>query len=182
MVERWHYSLKAALMCHNSPNWTKQLPTVLLSLRTAVRNDTEASPAKYLYGTALRVPDEFFIPDDFQPDSQIFMEEFREYMREIRPVPVAHRHKPRSFFFKDLHTCSHVFLRTAAVKKPLERPYTGPYKVLERISDLDFKIDYKGNPQVVSTELLKPAHFVPEDLEIPRSNMSPLCNSNTGEI
>ena len=93
MIERWHRSLKAALMCHNNPNWVKQLPTVMLGLRTAVRSDTGASPAEFIFGTTLRIPGEFFIPDDFLPDPQIFIEDYREYMRELRPVPVAHRHK-----------------------------------------------------------------------------------------
>ncbi|XP_014212952.1 uncharacterized protein LOC106642635 [Copidosoma floridanum] len=36
LIERWHRSFKAALMCHNSANWVKLLPTVLLRLYTAV--------------------------------------------------------------------------------------------------------------------------------------------------
>ena len=116
MIERWHRSLKAAIMCHNDRNWLRQLSTVLLGLRTHVRLDTGASPAEYLYGTTLRVPGEFFLFDDFSPNPQIFLEEFREHMRNVQPVPVAHRHKKRGFFFKELHTCSHVFLKIAATK------------------------------------------------------------------
>ncbi|XP_014206400.1 uncharacterized protein K02A2.6-like [Copidosoma floridanum] len=167
MIEQWHRSFKVAVMCHNNADWVKLLPTVLLGLRTAVRSDTGASPADFLYGTKIRVPGELFLPSDFTADPQIFIEDYREHMKKLRPVPVTHRYKPRAFFFKDLYTCSHVFLRTAAVRKPLERPYTGPYKVLERISDQDCKIDYRGTPRVVSTELLKPAHFVPNDLVTP---------------
>ena len=183
MIERWHRSIKAALVYHNNPNWVKQLSTVLLGLRTAVRNDTGASPAEFFYGTTLRIPGEFFIPDDFAADPQIFIDDYREHMRELRPVPVTHRHKPRSFFFKDLHTCSHVFLRDVAVKKRLERPYKGPFKILERISDHDFKIDVNGSPRVVTTELLKPAHFVPDDLEVPLlGGASPCDQPSTATI
>ncbi|XP_033220894.1 proline-rich receptor-like protein kinase PERK10 [Belonocnema kinseyi] len=49
-------------------------------------------------------------------------------MRKVRPIPVTQKYKPRAFFFKDLHTCTHVFVETKSVKKPLERPFTGPYK------------------------------------------------------
>ena len=39
------------------------------------------------------------------------------------------------------------------------------HKVLERHpSDKHFKIEVNGNPKVVSTELLKPAYFIPEEL------------------
>ena len=164
MIERWHRSLKAAIMCHNDRNWHRQLSTVLLGLRTHVRLDTGASPAEYLYGTTLRVPGEFFLFDDFSPNPQIFLEEFREHMRNVQPVPVAHRHKKRGFFFKELHTCSHVFLKVVATKKPLEKPYTGPHQVLERTSDKVYKIMVNGSPRSVSVELLKPAHFIPGDL------------------
>ena len=34
MIERWHRSFKAALMCHSTTPWIELLPTVLLGLRT----------------------------------------------------------------------------------------------------------------------------------------------------
>lgn len=49
-----------------------------------------------------------------------------------------------------------------AVKKPLERPYTGPHKVFRRESNRVFQIEVNGNECSVSCENLKPAHFVPE--------------------
>ena len=89
-------------MCHNDANWVGQLSTVLLGLRTHVRPDTGASPAEYLYGTTLRIPGEFCLTDDFRPNPQISVEEFREHMIKVKPVPVAHRYKKRAFFYKDL--------------------------------------------------------------------------------
>ncbi|XP_011874422.1 PREDICTED: uncharacterized protein LOC105565658 [Vollenhovia emeryi] len=123
MVERWHRTFKAAIMCHNAPNWLDVLPTVLLGLRTHVRLDTKASPAEFLYGTVLRIPGEFFLQEDFTPDPQIFVDDFRQHMRQVKPVPVAHHYKRRAFRFKELSACTHVFLRKDCVKKPLERPY-----------------------------------------------------------
>ncbi len=72
MIERWHRTLKAAIMCHNDPNWTRTLSTVLLGLRTHSRVDTGASPAEYVYGTTLRVPGEFLLEGEFTADPQIF--------------------------------------------------------------------------------------------------------------
>lgn len=107
-------------------------------------------------------------------------------MREIHPIPVTHKHKRHAFVYKDLNTCSHVFLRNG-VKGSLERLYTGPYKVLERISDVIFKIDMKGSPSNVTIERLKPAYFMSEDLVVneptarstnnnDKNNLSPLEN------
>ena len=42
LVERWHRSLKAALMCHGSTAWVELLPTVLLGLRTCYKEDIKA--------------------------------------------------------------------------------------------------------------------------------------------
>ncbi|XP_025997554.2 uncharacterized protein LOC113005865 [Solenopsis invicta] len=164
MIERWHRSLKAALMCHGTENWVNTLPTVLLGLRTHVHLDTMAFPAEFVYGTVLRVPGEFFLQDDFTPDPQIFISEFCEFMRQIKPVPVTHHHKKRAFFFKELNACSHVFLCTDAVKKPLERPYSEPFRIIKRDSDKVFTLDVNNRPISVSTERLKPAHFLLEDI------------------
>ncbi|XP_011174429.2 uncharacterized protein LOC105206646 [Solenopsis invicta] len=160
LIERWHRTLKAAIMCHDTPDWVSVLSSVLLGLRTHVRLDTGASPAEFIYGTTLRVPGEFFLQQDFTPNPQIFLEDFREYMRQIKPIPAAHHIKKRPFCFKDLFSCSHVFLRCDAIKKPLERPYTGPYKVLQRDSDQVFTLEINGRPQSVAVERLKPAHFI----------------------
>lgn len=131
-------------MCHANDEWTRVLSTVLLGLRIHVRTDTEASPAEFLYGTTLRVPGEFVLPDDFIPNPQIFIEEFREHMRKVKAVPAAHNCKKRAFYHKNLYTCSHVFMRVTGTKKSLEQPYTGPHRVLERISDRVFKVSVNG--------------------------------------
>lgn len=169
LIERWHRSLKAAIMCHNTSNWVNVLSTVLLGLRTHVRLDTGASPAEFVYGTTLRVPGEFFIQEDFIPDPQIFIEDFRQYMRQVKPIPTSHHYKQRAFYFKDLNVCSHVFLRTDSIKKSLERPYTGPFRVVERISDKVFSIAINGEPHNVLVERLKPAHGLSDILDVPVS-------------
>ncbi|KZC07941.1 hypothetical protein WN55_09452 [Dufourea novaeangliae] len=143
MIERWHRVFKAAIMCHADASWSRVLSTVLLGLRSHVC-------------TTLRLPGEFFLPEDISPDPNFFFEEFREYMRRVRPVPVVHKHAKRAFYFKELHNCSHVFMRNVA-KKALGRPYSGPHRILQRVSDRVFNIDVNGS--------LKPAHFVPDNLD-----------------
>lgn len=180
MVERWHRSLKAAIRCQGSDNSLEILPTVLLGLRTSIRLDTDTSPAEFLYGTTLRMPGEFFTTENFAPDPHFFLEEFREHMRTIKPVPVPHHDRRKIFTFKKLQTCSHVFLRTDAVKKPLENPYRGPFKVLERTSDRVFKIDVQGVSTSVSVERLKPAHLLFDEIETAvQPTVNPTCSSSS---
>ncbi|GBL87037.1 Transposon Ty3-G Gag-Pol polyprotein [Araneus ventricosus] len=45
-IERWHRTLKAAIMCHTSVHWVSALPAVLLGLRTVFKEDLQCSPAE----------------------------------------------------------------------------------------------------------------------------------------
>ena len=163
MIERWHRSLKAAIMCHSNQEWTRSLSTVLLGLRTNVL-DIGASPAEFVFGATLRIPGEFVLPEDFSPNRHIFLEEFREHMRLVKPIPVTQKYKRKVFVFKELNSCSHVFLRAHA-RKALERPYTGPHKVLNRISDRVYEIEVNGVSRHVSIENIKPAYFLRDDID-----------------
>lgn len=177
MIERWHRCLKTAIMCHANPTWSRVLSTVMLGLRNNVM-DTGSSPAEYLYGAALRIPGEFVLSDNFSADPQIFIEEFRDHMRQVKPVPVGQRHKRSVFLFKDIHTCTHVFLRAGIDRKTLERPYSGPYKVLSRPSDRTLEINVNGNPRVVSIENVKPAYAFREESEIVPNEPSRVAHAN----
>ncbi|KAI5731027.1 hypothetical protein M8J77_003513 [Diaphorina citri] len=59
MVDRLHRQLKAAIKCHHTDRWTDILPTVLLGIRAAWRDDFKASCAELVYGEPLRLPGEF---------------------------------------------------------------------------------------------------------------------------
>ena len=71
------------------------------------------------------------------------------------PRPVAHTPTSISNTLKDV---SHVFIRHDAVRKPLQPPYDGPYKVLDRAAKY-FTIDVKCRRDTVSVDQLKPAHL-----------------------
>ena len=61
MVERFHRSLKAALMSRcSSERWKAELPWVMLGLRTTPKDVDDHSPAERVYGDALTVPADFF--------------------------------------------------------------------------------------------------------------------------
>lgn len=161
LVERWHRTLKA-IMCHNDSKWIYSLSTVMLGVRNNVL-DSGASPAEYLYSTTLRIPGEFVVPEDYSANRQIFVEEFREHMKSVKPVLVEYRHKRKIFFFKNLYSCFHVFVKVVTIKKALECPYSGPHKVINRISDRVFEIDLDGVKKQISVENLKPAFFALDD-------------------
>lgn len=174
MIERWHRALKAAIMCHQTSEWTTILPTVLLGLRTCYKKDIEGSAAEYMYGTTLRIPGEFFTQEEPPSDPNIFLEEFRIHMRNSKPTPASHHCKNKPFCFKDLYTSSHVFLRQDAPKKGLDQPYSGPHRVIKRLNDRVFTIDINGRTANVSIERLKPAHVATAEIleDIPTQSTS----------
>ncbi|XP_044597359.1 uncharacterized protein LOC123273938 [Cotesia glomerata] len=85
-------------------------------------------------------------------------------MREVKPAPAAHHCRRKTFYYKELSTCSHVFLRLDHVKRPLEQPYSGPHKVISRTDDRTFTIEVNGTQKVVNIERLKPAHLASADV------------------
>lgn len=161
-VERSHRTLKAAIMCHSGSEWLHVLSTVLLGLRIYV-TDNGASPAEYVYGTTLRIPGELIVPEDESVDPRHFLSEFRRHMHQVRAVPVERHNREKVFVHKELKTCTHVFLLAPPNKRSLQCPYTGPHKIINRISDKVLEIDVNGKNKNVSVENVKPAHFIPHD-------------------
>lgn len=119
-MERFHRQLKAAIICHESANWVDSLPLVLLGIRSAFKEDLQTTSAELLYGEPLRLPGEFFNTEpDFggTPVLTEFASKLRGIVQNLKPTP-ASRHsnqKKTTFVFKDLATCSHVFLRDCTV-------------------------------------------------------------------
>ena len=77
-------------------------------------------------------------------------------MQQLQPPLVSVKHTKQSFIHNNLSTCTHVFIQHDAVKKPLQQPYDGPFKVLKR-SDKHFTLQVKGKDSIVSIDQLKPA-------------------------
>ena len=157
ILERWHQTLKAALMCHPHKPWPRVLPAIFLGLRTAFIEDLGASPAELIFGTTLRVPGDFFTTQDMPADPHSFIGKLREHFRLMTPTPTAHHIREKYYVHKDLSTCTHVYRRVDAIKPPLTPPYMGPHRVLRRFDQKRFVVDINGIPKKLSTEVLKPA-------------------------
>lgn len=156
MVERLHRQLKAALMCHGT-SWSKALPLVLLGIRTALKEDLQSSSAELLYGEPLRLPGEFVVHATNSTNTEEFATRLRSRMASIRPTPASRHAKPSTFIYSDLPTASHAFLRDDTVRRSLQPPYTGPYKILGR-SPKTVTLEVRGKKHEVSIDRVKPAH------------------------
>ena len=147
LVERSHRSLKAALKCRG-PNWLKQLPIVLFGLH--MRPDEDGSSA------FSRVTGEQpFVPSIVKSNFDL-TQLATELHRLNFPYKETRKRKIVEFIPKELKTCTHVWLRTDRVRKPLEAPYQGPYLVNKRTDDT-MTLDIRDKPVVVSIVRCKPA-------------------------
>ncbi|XP_065176625.1 uncharacterized protein LOC135806375 [Sycon ciliatum] len=110
-----------------------------------------------VYGCHLRLPSDFLTdePEPF-PDPTSYVSRLKQAMSELRPTQPRKPPTQHPFIPADLSTCSHVFIRTDATRTPLQRPYTGPHRVLER-HDKYFRLDLNGRSDTVSIDRLKPA-------------------------
>lgn len=134
-----------------------------------------------VYGENIKLPCDFFENIDNESFGTDFVQQLRELMRKIQPVPASNHANNKVFVQKELQTCTHVFLRDDAVRPPLKTPYDGPYEVLSR-NDKTFEILVKGRKIRVSIDRLKAA-FLPIDEQSPSnvivpSNTVPTTNEN----
>ena len=157
MVERFHRQLKAAIMAHESPNpWTITLSAVLLGARSAGKELLGRSAAEIVYGTTLRLPGEFSLK--YNVDVNNYTDKLSVAMSRLRLFPPRDSTQNNIFQYKEIDTCSHVFLRRIAIAPPLTAPYDGPYKVIVR-SGRVMKILVDGEVETVSLDRVKPAHL-----------------------
>ena len=178
LVERFHRSFKASLCARlTSPAWMDELPWVLLGLRTTPKDDLGASAAEMVYGAPLTVPGDLLAPTpQIHPGDHL--QQLRNRVGALAPVPTASHGHSRVSVPAALATTPFVFLRRDGHKNPLQTPYTGPYRVLDR-GDKAFTIDYGGRPERVSIDRLKPAHTDPSEpvplAQPPRRGRPPLA-------
>ncbi|XP_062555807.1 uncharacterized protein LOC134220724 [Armigeres subalbatus] len=157
LIERWHRTLKASIMCHETERWTEYLPTILLGLRTTYKEDIGASPAEMVYGSTLRIPSEFFADSPVNINENEFVVNLREAMRQQRPTDTAWHSNQNVFVHRDLNRCKQVFIRNDSVRPSLSPPYDGPYEVVKR-SNKHYTVAVNGRIVNVSIDRLKPAY------------------------
>ena len=164
LVERFHRHLKSSLRARlTGPNWTTDLPWVLLGIRTTLKEDLGCSSAELVYGAPITVPGEFFHTHNSQRDHQSQLQQLRKQVGYFVPVPTSqHAHgvvlssQPSS-----LKQTKFVFIRRDSHRSPFQRPYEGPFKVLQS-GDKTFTVDVSGRKETISVDRLKPAHIDPE--------------------
>jgi cleavage and polyadenylation specificity factor subunit 1 len=159
MIERVHRTLKEALRAQQNTDWYNNLPLVLLGMRTTIKEGLNSSPAEILYGENITIPGDFLTANKAPIAEHRLLHALHERFDAVRPVPPAHHRQPKNFVNHNLQSTDFVFVRRDGYKKPLQAPYSGPYKIIRR-ADRTFVIDINGKEKHISIERLKPAFVV----------------------
>ena len=182
LVERFHRQLKAAIKCQSHPDrWVDALPWVLLGIRSALKEDLQCTTAELVYGTTLRLPGEFIQPSARNPtsDPANFVTRLKETMSQVQPTQSRKQPQRPTYLPSSLSTCTHVFVRRDAVKTPLQPPYDGPYRVLDRQHKF-YTLETRGKRDTVSVDRLKPAYLDPTPTQAtPQSTAQPPTTNPT---
>ncbi|GBM80184.1 hypothetical protein AVEN_141653-1 [Araneus ventricosus] len=133
----------------------KKIPTILLGIHTAFKEDINASSAELVYGSNLRLPGQFLQANSVKTEPSGFLDLLRQHFRDLRPVAASSHSSVQIFVYKELVNCSHMFVRRDAVNRPLQQPYDGAFQVLQR-KEKAYKIQVKDKPIWISLNRLKP--------------------------
>ena len=88
LVENVHRRLKDALRMQNLPaDWSRNLPLVLLSLRVALKEELQCSPAELVYGQTLRLPQDCPIQNRYRLEPHQFVSKLKEHFKNMTAPP-----------------------------------------------------------------------------------------------
>lgn len=173
MVERAHRTLKAAIRTRKE-NWLRCLPVVLLGIR-ATPNESGYSPFTAITGSALLFP-RIMLHGDRPSCDHAFVQNLCSQMQQVdfHSLSAGTNHaESRPYLPKDLDTCDHVWVRVDRIRRPLEAPYTGPFRVVSR-STKTFTVETpSGDKDTVSIDRVKPAYLPVRPPVTPQDPVSP---------
>jgi len=129
--------MRAVLLLHESKaalraslkdsGWMDRLSWVMLGVRTALKDDLQASSAELVYGQSLRVPGEF-IPKVTDP---WFATQQQETF--LKKPGCSNRCPCHSTGFRrrTSHPAEYVFIRQDCHRGTFQPPYVGPFRIPE---------------------------------------------------
>lgn len=169
LLERQHRVLKQALRGQDS-SWILKLPSVLMAFRMLPSRATGLTPFFAVTGASPMMP----IPQPPLPVDQDFLCRLNSLIaselqkgRKLPPVLPT----PACEVPPQLKNADYVWLRVDRVRKSLEAPYQGPYRVIS-INGKTATISVLNTEQTVSVERLKKA-IIRKDRDITSRTLPP---------
>ena len=184
-VERMNRTLieLLALNVENpTENWDLNLGLVLMSYRSAVQSSTGHTPYFMLFGREMRLPlDIMYRPPEIEHTRSEYPNEVRKvlehaYERARDRLHMAHE-RQKDYYDRRGHGSrfkvgDSVWLYSPVVGKGVapkfHEPWTGPYKVSKRLSDITYEVEdiQKKTTKVVHFDRLKHASIKPVEYQL----------------
>ena len=177
MVERFNRTLEAMLskfISQHQKHWDVHLPKVMMAYRSSDHASTKFPPFRLMFGRDVRLPlDVMFgrTPDPCDNYGK-YVGELRTVLEEARELARIHlaaaQHRQKEYYERraagqPYTVGERVWLFHPALKKgqssKLSSPWKGPFVVVDRMSDVTYRIQPEGGPaskrQIVHFNRLK---------------------------
>ena len=181
-LERFHQTLKTMIKMYcieNSKDWDEGVHLLLFAVRESVQESLGFSPFELVFGHAVRGPllllKEKWLDEDPEKISVLkYVATFKD--RLFRAGQIAKRNLQESqskmkvwYDRKAKSRCfepgDRVLVLFPVVGNPLQAKYSGPYKVVKKISDTNYLVktpDRRKETQVCHINMLKAYHETPK--------------------
>ena len=133
LVECFHRHLKSALRARlKGTNWLDALPWVLLGIRTVPKHDLGCSSGELVFGAPITVPGDFIATFSSTPTPTCILPWLQGTVSKFLPIPTSRHRISKPFVSPELKNCEYVFVRREEKCSALQKPYEGPFRVIER--------------------------------------------------
>ena len=200
MVERMNRTLQdmlAKYVSDHQRDWDEHLPLVMMAYRSSVHASTQYTPFYLLFGHEVRLPVDvmFGRQPNHKPEVSDYVRNLRDTLEEVHEHAREHLraaqkrqkdHYDQRIAGEQIEVGDRVFLHDPARKKgqtkKLHSPWQGPYIVMTRIGDVNFRIRAVDNPRkrkVVHFNRLKPCGVpnLVDQQHGPNQTVSPATNT-----
>ena len=179
LVERFNRTLKHMLsttLKDHPFDWEQRLKKVCMAYNSSIHASTGYSPHYLLFGSEARLPLDLMYDTGkhHQQPVQKYAADLRQHLQDAHRVvrqQLQHTHvRQKEYYDRKVHGDPHkegdlVWLHNPAIppgeSAKLHHPWTGPYKILKKISDADYRIKElfgKKSPLIVHFDRLKSCH------------------------
>ena len=146
-------------------------------VRTHLKEELGCSSAEMVYGTPLRVPRDF-LPGmaDTHDDTSLCLRQLRDQVCSLIAITTSCHSTVPTSVPQNLQQAKFFFIHHDAHRKPLQRPYKCPFKVIQP-GLKTFQVDVGRRSETISVDRLKPAEIDlerhPAQVAVPRRRGRP---------
>ena len=173
MVERFNRTIADMIASYvtNQPNrWDEYLPYATFAYNTAVHSSTGYTPFYLMFGREAREPNDVLPPNRLliiSDENTIFSQMWHEAKEKAKNNLAEAKEKQKYYYDKDKKLVEykigdHVLLKEqASIPGKFNMRYIGPYRVIEKKSDVTYKLlDIENKTEYVThIDRLKPFHI-----------------------